>query len=168
MLVLPSLSYAQHSRFPQRLELVESDEYEVFNMPLDSLNRYWLSVGRPGMGNETVQFYVDPMTELFIPLGATLSEAVATLEYMKQFAKEPRGTSYKTEGSLAVGFPKDELLPVAVTARRMLFTRQLEFTVEREGYLRSAYIDRSNLSSLLSGLKLYRKLHPKEDRQDAR
>jgi hypothetical protein len=38
----------------------------------------------------------------------------------------------------------------------------LEFSLERDGYIRATTVSKSDLSALVSGAKFYRKIHPKE------
>ena len=161
--LLPFAAGAQKSNIPQRNEIVQANGYEVFNSPKDGQNRYYLSVGHLGIGDAVVQVNFDPAFELFIPLGNSLSEAIATLEGLKAQCKQPRRTQTHTLGCLAFGFPKEELETVDVITRRTLLQRQLEFSISREGYRRAAYVTKSEIGSLLSGVKLYHRIHPKEN-----
>ena len=61
-LLLGSLAaFAQANKLPQRLELVQIEindgqiNLEVFNMPKDGENNYFLALGRLGIGDEFVQ-----------------------------------------------------------------------------------------------------------------
>ena len=65
-------------------------------------------------------------------------------------------------GCLAIGYPNDKLETVKVTSRRFVIQRLVEFSIEREGYIRATHIPRSDLASITGSVKLYRKLHPKE------
>ena len=167
---------AQVSKLPQRLELatvelevgnqgslLSTEEFiEVFNMPVDGVNHYWLSVGHLGIGDDIVQFNIDPIYELFIPLGDTVAEAQEHLQEMQALLKGPKGGSLETTGCLAAAFPNDRMEKVIVTYRKMLMTNLLEFQVERSGYTRATHIPKSQFNSLVSSLKFYRKLHRKE------
>ena len=56
----------------------------------------------------------------------------------------------------------DELVTVTVTSRRFLFSKVLEFSLPVQGsdaLVRATHIYRSDFSSLLTTLKIYRKLH---------
>ena len=55
-----------------------------------------------------------------------------------------------------------EMETVKISFRRPLLTKLLEFSLEREGYVRSAHIGKSDFVSLVRGVKFYRKLHPKQ------
>lgn len=159
-------AFSQNSILRQRLELatVEVNEgavsLEVFQM--EDNGRYYLSVGHLGIGDDIIQFQVDPLGELFIPVGETLAESIETLEQLKAFYKEPSGSSMEIPGCLTVAYPGDEMETVTVTSRKLIFSRLLEFSVQRDSFIRATHISRSDFSSLLTTLKLYRKLHPNE------
>lgn len=167
---VPFLSFAQNSKIPQRNEIVRvevggegSDEIiEVFDQPVDGESHYFLSVGHLGFGDEVIQVLFDPIFELFIPLGDNLDEAMETLQQMQALFKEPVGTSLETTGCLAFGFPRENREPVKVTYRKPLLSKLLEFSVEREGYIRAAHLQKSDFNSLVRGMKFYKKLHPKK------
>ena len=114
------------------------------------------------MGNNVVQLHVDPLFELFIPLGNTLAEAQENLEMMKAMFKQSKGDTMQATGCLDLAFPGENLETVTITYTRFMLTHLLEFSVQREGYLRATHITRSQFKSLVNSLKLYRKLHPKE------
>lgn len=167
-LFLATAAFAQESGIPFRLELaeVEMDDdavnLEVFNMPVDGQNHYYLSVGNLGVGDEVVQINFDPLFELFIPLGDTVAEAMDRLTELQELVKTSPGNYVEMPGCLAVGFPTDQLETVKVTSRRFLLTRLLAFSVERDGYLRATHIPRSAINSLVSSMNFYRRLHPNE------
>ena len=46
--------------------------------------------------------------------------------------------------------------------RRSLLSRLLEFSVEREGYIRSTHIQRSDFKAILRGVKFHKKLYPND------
>lgn len=163
--VMPVIASAQDKKIlKQTIEITEIEhedgtEVSVFYMP--DFDQYYLEVGNMGVGGEIVQINFDPIFVLFIPLGSTIEEAQAKLEQFKEHAKGPRGARMETLGVLAFGYPnEEELEPVTVTARRLLITRQLEFSVTRGEWIRAAYMDRADIVSLLNGVKLHRKLHP--------
>lgn len=172
--VVPVLTYAQDlKKLSQRLEIAQvtagdedsasSETIEVFKMRGDDgVNRYYLSVGHLGFGDEIVQVQIDPLFELFIPLGDTLAEALDKLKELQALYKRPRGSSIEVSGSLAFGVPSEKFEPVKVTYRKLLLSRMLDFSVEREGYIRSAYVRKTDFGSLVNSVKFYRKLHPKE------
>lgn len=167
-LALSTMVFAQETAIPQRLELVQVGEdddtaLEVFNVPQEGQNRYYLSVGNLGIGDEVIQINFDPLFELFIPLGNTLDEAMEKLELLKETCKADAGTTIEIDGCLALGVPNENLETVTVTARRFLFSRLLAFSVERDGYIRATHVSRSSINSIVSSLKLYRKIHPNEE-----
>ena len=161
---------------PQRLELVTVDlelgdedsllsteeNLEVFNMPIDGVNHYYLSVGHLGLGDDIIQFNIDPLFELFIPIGDTVAEAMDYLLELQTLYKGPKGNSKEIEGCLALAFPNENLEKVTVTYQKVVVTNLLEFRVDREGYVRATHIPRSQFNALIRSLKIYRKLHPKE------
>ena len=162
---------AQTSNMPQRNEIVQveidpncipSEYLEVFDAPVDGAHHYYLSVGHLGLGDEVVQVLFDPIFELFIPLGDNVTEALETLQTMQALFKENRDTSIEVQGCLAVGFPTDKLETVKVTYRKVLLSKMLEFSVEREGYIRATHIAKSDFGSAVSGVKTYHKIHPKQ------
>ena len=169
-------AFAQENKIPHRLELVTVDlelgdqgsllsteeNLEVFNMPTDSVNHYYLSVGHLGIGDDVIQFNIDPIFELFIPIGDTVAEAQETLQGLQALFKGSKGDSMEIEGCLAAAFPNDKLEKVIVTYQKVLLTKVLEFRVERQGYTRATHIPKSQFNPLVRSLKFYRKLHPKE------
>ena len=166
ILTVTAAAFAQNPVLRQRLELaeVEVDDgdaaYEVFRM--EDNGQYYLSVGHLGIGNEVIQVQFDPIFELFIPLGGTLSEAILTMNKLKALYKESPGTDMHINGCLSAAYPNDNWEDVTVTFRKMLLKNVLDFSVKRDGYIRAAYITKSEFNSLLASLKLYSKIHPKE------
>lgn len=162
------VSFGQQSKIPQRLEIAEVEinngdvNLEVFKVPSDDGLRYFLSVGNLGIGDDVVQIQFDPIFELFIPLGNSLAEAMETLAQLQSVYKKTPGDSVEVEGCLALAFPNENRESVKVTCRKYLLRRMLEFSVEREGYIRSTHIYKSDFSSLMTSMKIYRKIHPKE------
>lgn len=163
------VAFAQNNRIPQRLELAQIEvndgqtSLEVFDMPKDGQHDYYLSVGTLGIGDEVVQVQFDPLFELFIPLGDTLEEAMETLQFMQQLFKTDPGTAIEVDGCLAPGVPNDKTEVARVTYRKNLLTHLLEFSLEREGYIRATHIPRSDFNSLITSMNLYRKIHPNEE-----
>lgn len=159
-------AFAQDNVLRQRLELAEVEindgelELEVFQM--EDNGHYYLSVGHLGIGDDIIQLNFDPVFELFIPLGETLAEAVGKMDQLKEFYGESSGTSMEVDGCLSAAYPNDKWEPVKVTSRRFLFSKMLEFSVERDGFIRATHIDRSDFKALVTSLKLYRKIHPNE------
>ena len=137
-----------------------SGEIEVFQMK--DTGAYWLSVGHLGIGGDIVQINFDPVYELFIPLGNTIEEAIETMTDLKAFFKTPRLTTKQIKGCLAAMYPSDNMETVTLTSRRLLGSRIVEFSVKRDDLVRANYINKAIFGSLLSSLKLYRKLHPNQ------
>lgn len=152
--------------FRQRLEIAEvTDEenglsIEVFRM--QDNGRYYLSVGHLGFGDDIVQFHIDPVFELFIPLGETLSEALENLKTYQGYYKLESGAGATTVGCLSALYPNDDFEKVSLTYRKVLLSKTLEFSVERRGAVRATHIPRSMFNSLVASVKIYQKIHPKE------
>ena len=169
--VTPVVASAQVlEKAAKRMELVsvESEIGEAFTTELsvfqmDDDHSYWLSVGHPGIGRELVQLKFDPVYEMFIPLGDTLDDAIGTMKDLLDIYNKPRLYSTEVQGCLAAMYPDSEKLePVSITSRRVLLTKILSFSVQRDDLVRSTFIDRADFSSLVTSLTLYRKIHPKE------
>ena len=168
--LIPMMASAQVlEKAAQRLELVtveteegsiSTSQIEVFRMRDDGT--YWLSVGGLGIGVELVQLQFDPVFELFIPLGNTLDDALATMKDLQAFYKKPRLTSMELQGCLAAMTPNENFEPVTITSRRYLATKLLSFSVKRDDLVRATYISKADFGSLVLGLKMYKKTHPKE------
>lgn len=164
-----SLSAFAQLNIPNRLELAQVDvndgeiQIEVFNMLKDGQSHYVLSVGNVGIGNEIIQINMDPLTELFIPLGDTLDEAMEVLTMIQGMYKEAPGTSMEIDGCLGVSVPNEvNIEPVTLTYRKILLSRMIEFSVRRNDLVRASYIPRADYNGLMTSMKIYRKLHPKE------
>lgn len=153
----------------QRLELAtvetelggfETAQLEVFQMHDDGT--YWLSVGHLGIGSDLVQLQFDPVFELFIPLGNSLEEALAKMKELQAFYKKPRLSTMEVQGCLAAMYPGENLEPVTITSRRLLGTKILSFSLQRDDFVRATYISKADFGSLVFSLKAYKALHPKE------
>ena len=160
--------FAQTGKIPNVKEIVSLENentdkvVEVVNIPDEGVNHYYLYLGSMGIGNKIIQIDVDPVTQLFIPLGNNVTDAVACMENLKTLFKEPKGSMREIQGSFRPFFPGDKLETVQVYRHQPLLTNQLQFVIERDGYERVTYIDKSEFNSLLSGLKLHGKMHPSE------
>ena len=159
---------AQNSVLRQRMEIAEFESEEnntsisVFYMDDETPRVYYLSLGNLGIGTDIVQVQFDPFYELFIPLGNTLDDAIEKMKDIQDLYKLPRLSSSELDGCFAVAYPDGTSTKVAVTARRFLASKVLEFSLPGDGPVRATHITKGNFSSLLSTLKLYRKIHPNE------
>lgn len=164
----PSVFHAQPSSMPQRNEIVAinpddiDSRLEVFSTVVDNERAYYLSVGHLGIGNQTVQFNIDPIFELFIPLGANLEETIATLQTIQSLYKEPAKATMTTDGCLNFAFPNQDLETVTLTHFKSALSNFLQVSVQREDYIRATTISKSDFNMLLRGVKMYRSIHPKE------
>lgn len=158
--------FAQETKIPQMLELVQIEEndveFEVVNIPQDGQNHYWFNVGTMGFGDQIFQIQLDPLSHLYIPLGDTLAEAISKMEELQDLFNGTPGTSLFVNGCLTMLYPNENLEQVKVSYYKPLLTRKLEFSIQREDYLRAAYISRANFNTLMKGLSFYQKIHPNE------
>ncbi|MBP5504796.1 MAG: hypothetical protein J6X89_01685 [Bacteroidales bacterium] len=173
---MPVIAFAQDAEkksvLRNRVEIaqVESEEanirftnLEVFYMYDESPRQYYLSVGNLGIGGDLISINFDPIYELFIPLGSTLEEAVAKLQEIKAFYKKPKRSSMQLDGCLSAMYPdNNKLEPVTLTTRKIILTKTMEFSVPRDNYLRVTYVPKADFASLLTSVKVYKKLHPKQ------
>ena len=160
-------AFAQGTIMRPTLEIAEVEvnnvAVSVFDMPEEGQHQYFLCVGTLGIGDDFIQLQIDPVFQLFIPLGGTLEAAQAKLEEIREVAKESSGTVVETTGTLALANPSmGDPEPVYLTSRRFIFQRLVEFSVHRNGYVRATHISKGELGSLLRGVKFYRKIHPNE------
>lgn len=157
---------AQKSTLPAVIEIVSVEEdgnsTEIVNIPKEGVNHYYLHVGAMGFGNKAISVNLDPVDRLYVPLGSTLAEAISTMEELKTLYKEPKGTSREIQASFGPFLPKDSLKTVKVERYQPLLTNYIAFTLSYGGSERAAHLSKSEFNSLLSGLKLHKKLHPKE------
>lgn len=162
----PTAASAQVEKLPQIYEIAEVTDngamLQAFSMIKDSVRTYYLTVGNLGIGNEVVQFNIDPFSNLYIPLGNSLDEAVESLERIKAMYKEPNNSTSTIKGCLEWAFPGKDVETVTVVHTKNLLSNSLRFSVEREGYLRATYVDKSNFNSIVSSVKFYRKMHKRE------
>ena len=167
-LACSAVLFAQTGKFPVVKEIVSVENenidqtVEIVNIPSDSLNHYYLLVGSMGIGNRIVQIDVDPVNLLYIPLGNNVTDALAFMNELKTLYKEPKGTMREIQGSFKPFFPGQEMETIKVYRYKPLLTNQLQFVIEREGYERVAYLEKSDFNALLNGLKFHGKIHPSE------
>lgn len=159
--------FAQQKKLPMILDVAEIEENDVtvlsvFNMPDDEGNHFYLCVGTLGIGDEVVQLQFDPLFQLFLPIGSSIEESLETLETIKAVLSEPKGTSIQMEGCLAAAFPNDNLETVTITRPNLVLGRKLMFSLERDGYIRATHVSKMNLSSIISSVKFYHRIHPNE------
>jgi hypothetical protein len=167
-LICTASLFAQNSQLPVVKEIVSitnentNRTVDVVNIPVDGVNRYFLHVGNMGIGDKVAQIELDPVYRLYIPLGNNITDAVTAMEALNTLYKEPKGTMREIQGSFKPFFPTEETETVQVYRHQPLLTNQLQFVIERDGYSRVAYLDKSDFNSLLNGLKLHGKLYPSE------
>ena len=163
MLVIATSAFAQlRLRLPLSTVKIGGSDVAIEVLKMDDNGKYYLSVGKLGIGDDIVQFRIDPISELFIPLGSTLAEAREKLEAIQEAYDQDPDESSETKGCLCVLYPDDEFETVCLTPRKVLFGKVLEFSVQRGELVRATHIARSNFNSLVGSFKIYCKIHPKE------
>ncbi len=166
VLMFPTLSAAQTGKLASRMTKIEVEtetaKFEVFSMELENGNHYYLSLGNVGLGNHTVQVNIDPVSEMFVLLGSTLDEAIATLDTLRNWVDGQKETFNEIPGCIAIIQPRPDLGTLNVMTGKALWSRYLEFSVDWEGLVVAANIQKGDLNNLRRSLKLYRKIHPKE------
>lgn len=170
-----TLAFAQNSSLVRpRMEVaaIESGNgddvttrLEVFYMDDDSPRMYYLSLGNLGIGTDIIQVDFDPAFELFIPLGNTLEEAIASMEEIRDYYALPKLSTVEITGNFAFVYPNDKPVTVTVTRRQNLLTKLLEFSIPAGGedVVRATYVSKMDFNSILSSVKLYKKLHPNQN-----
>ena len=159
---------AQSGKFPifKEIASVEHDNtgevFQLVNVPVEGVNHYYILVGRMGIGDLVFQIDIDPVNLLYIPLGTTITDALAYMEELKTLYKEPKGTMREIQASFQPFFPGQELQTIKVYRHQPLLSNQLQFVIECDGYQRVAYLNKSDFNALMSGLKFYGKLYPSE------
>ena len=172
LVAVPFFSSAQDfkDKIYQRKDIVELESGEdnehtpldIFAMKAPDSTRFYLSVGNLGVGDNVIQIQFDPIFELFLEIGETLSQAEATLYKIQDMYNQEEGTSMQLNGSLAVGFPNKDIEPVTITRKSFMLTKYLEFSVVRDGYIRATSISKSDFNSLMLTYKMNRKRTLKE------
>ena len=152
-------AFAQNTRFPEvdeiaQIEVNDVVAYEVFCVTRDGLRQYYFCVGNLGIGDDVLQVMFDPVYKLYIPLGSTFAEAMEHMQQLKIQVQNAAGTRTEWAGNFAPLLPTEERETVTVTTRKGLFCRRLEFSLERDGYIRSTSVSKSDLNNLLFNLKL--------------
>ena len=160
--------FAQTSKLPLIKEITSitnentGQSVTIVNIPVDDVNHYWLDAGNMGIGDKVVQVEVEHIYRLYIPLGDNITDALKTMEELKALYKEPKGTMREIQASFKPFLPGEGLETVKVYRHQPLLTNQLQFVIERDGYDRVAYLDKSDFNALLSGLRFHGKLYPSE------
>ena len=164
--------FSQNKLLRPRIEIAELEndvtidaiEMEVFYMDDESPRMYYLSLGHLGVGSDIIQVDFDPVFELFVPLGGTIKEAIAKMEEIKSWFKEDRLTEKELSGYFSLAYPGGDPVSIKVTSRRLLTSKILEFSLPTgvDGIVRATHIGKSEFSGLLSSVKIYKKIHPKQ------
>lgn len=166
LLLCATLS-AQSSKIPVILDIAsveENDEVtaQVVNIPSEGQNHYFLNLGNMGFGDSIIQIDLDPVYFLYIPLGDNLTDAIAKLEQIRTLCSMKKGESTEIEGTFSPLFPDENIQPITVTRYKPTLGKKLQFSIQKDGYIRATYLSKMDLSSLISTVKLYKKMHKKE------
>lgn len=174
-MAIPFFSSAQNfkEKIYQKRDIVELESgeenehipLEIFAMKAPDSTRFYLSVGPLGVGDNVMQIHFDPLFELFLEIGETLSQAEETLYKIQDLYNQAEGTSMQLNGCLAVGFPNTDIELVTITRKNFMVTKYLEFSVVRDGYIRATSVPKSDFNSLMLTYKLNRKRTLKEFKQ---
>lgn len=174
-MAIPFFSSAQNfkEKIYQKRDIVELESgeenehipLEIFAMKAPDSTRFYLSVGPLGVGDNVMQIHFDPLFELFLEIGETLSQTEETLYKIQDLYNQAEGTSMQLNGCLAVGYPNKEIEPVTITRKNFMVTKYLEFSVVRDGYIRATSVPKSDFNSLMLTYKLNRKRTLKEFKQ---
>ena len=166
-LMLPLGLFAQQKNLPLIDEIADVEDSNgnnvigVFAHNKDGKTMLYLNVCNLGIGDDVVQLLFDPVFKLYIPLGETFTEAMETLTEMQKLFKAAPGTVTEYTGNFAPLAPTEKLETVKVTSRKLLVSRNLEFSLEREGYIRATSVSKSDFGNLMRNLKLNKKLYTK-------
>ena len=86
----PAIAAAQGGKLFRQTKVIFENEVNegelrlsVFSIPENGQDHYFAALGNLGIGDDIIQFNIDPVSVLYIPLGSTLSEAQAKLEEIK-------------------------------------------------------------------------------------
>jgi len=63
-------------------------------------------------------------------------------------------------GCFAPAIPNENRETVTVTSRKVLFSKKLEFKIERDGVTRATYVSRSDFKNLMVNVKLNQRWLP--------
>ena len=99
--------------------LAFGQQSSVLRHRMEIARMYYLSLGNLGFGIDLIQIEFDPIFELFIPLGNTLTEAIAKMEEIKAFYKQPRRSTMELTGCFAALYPNSNIVTITATARRI-------------------------------------------------
>ncbi len=156
-------AHAQKAKMPVVDEIAQVEDSDgnivcaVFSVKKDGATHYYLDAGNLGVGNDVIQIGVDPLFKLYIPLGQTVNEAIETMEELRDRYKADNGSSIEKEGNLAPFLPNGDVETVKITTRKGILGKSLEFSLQRDGYIRANFIAKSDFGNLLTNFKLNRK-----------
>lgn len=167
LILVSSLMSAQKFQVGVRDEIFtveENDnEYAVFGyMDEDGTTGYYLGLGRPDVIPGALIAF-DVYHETCIYLGATLAESLETMGTIVSLFNGPTGSNKAFEARLGAGeLLKDKGQAIGTLERRIIAGKHISFSFKTPSYLTESFLNKITAKSLLSGLKTYIKIHPKQ------
>ncbi|MBQ9888147.1 MAG: hypothetical protein IJM41_02755 [Bacteroidales bacterium] len=169
------IAFAQNIPAGMRMELTECEEnnreYSVFSYKdADGTYGYYLSLGREfrliesNREDGTVSGHIDHIDETCILLGSTMDEAIASLDSLLDLLNEDPGTVLEFPCRLATGAERlgEPSTATCFITKRILQGKRLCFQFISGRHTAQTDLTKSSIKSLKSGVKLYKKLHPKQ------
>ena len=157
-----------------RVEVAEAEgdksEYSIFTYKDDDETfGYYLSLLRsPGFldPGEVLGVKVQGVRETCIWLGATFGEADATLDNILDLFDKDLGTSVEFKGRTTNGGGHlgEQNISTCVVDKKPLGGKRLKFFFTSGKHETHAYLNKAVVKELRSGMKVDKKLHPKQHR----
>ncbi len=167
LIFVSSLVFAQKFQVGVRDEIftVEEDdnEYAIFGyMDEDGTSGYYLGLGRPDVIPGAIIAF-DVYHETCVYLGATLAESLETMGYIVALFNQSIGSNKVFDARLGTGeLLKDKGQAIGTLERRIIVGKHISFSFKTPSYLTESFLNKITAKSLLSGLKTYIKIHPKQ------
>lgn len=169
---------AQNMPAGMRMEVTSveqnNNEYELFTYKDDDGTfGYYLSMGRV---IRLMEVFVDPqftdasfdhIDETCLYLGATYDEAYDTLGKLLDFCKEEVGTEQEFQMRVSMGERLGErYITVCQVVKKLLGGKCLDFFFADGAFTCNLFLSKSAIKELRWGLKLDKKLHPKQHKTE--
>lgn len=179
MFVLTPISVsAQKQPAGIRVEVSEAEtdktQYSIFtykDTDSDDSFGYYLALGRvtPILGairDDITDMSFDDIRETCICLGSTSDEAFATLDAILALYGKDEGTTAEFQGRAATGGERlgAPNTTTCVVKKKLLGGKRLLFIFTSGRWQVGAYLSKSTVKELRLGLKIDKKLHPKQHR----
>lgn len=167
LIFVSSLMFAQKFQVGVRDEIVSieenENEYAIFGyMDEEGTKGYYLGLGRPDVIPGSIIAF-DVFNETCIYLGATLEEALGTMGSIVDLFSGRMGSNKVFEARLGVGeLLKDKGQAIGTLERRIIAGKHISFAFKTPSFLTESFLNKITAKSLLTGLKAYMKIHPKQ------